>query len=110
MISDGEAVLPNLVRAATRQPVRAHRTIAMLRNGLGRLAEWFGAAECANYFRHAASRRRNMVAMMLAKNLDLHHLPGLAISPSPTNAHLIVDFDCRCCKGHKAVISCTTDT
>jgi transposase len=32
---------------------QAHRTIEALWNGLGSLAEWFGATECANYFRHA---------------------------------------------------------
>ena len=32
---------------------QAHRRIEALWNGLGRLAEWFGATECANYFRHA---------------------------------------------------------
>jgi transposase len=32
---------------------QAHRTLDALWNGLSRLSEWFGAAECANYFRHA---------------------------------------------------------
>lgn len=32
---------------------QAHRTLDALWNGLASLAEWFGAAECANYFHHA---------------------------------------------------------
>ena len=32
---------------------QAHRTLDALWNGLGRLSDWFGATECANYFRHA---------------------------------------------------------
>jgi transposase len=32
---------------------QAHRTIEALWNGFGRLAEWYDAAECANYFHHA---------------------------------------------------------
>jgi transposase len=39
------------LKARLRQ--QAHRTRDALWNGLGRLSEWFGAAECANYFRHA---------------------------------------------------------
>lgn len=32
---------------------QAHRTRDALWNALANLAEWFGVAECANYFRHA---------------------------------------------------------
>ena len=32
---------------------QAHRTLGALWSGLGRLSEWFGATECASYFRHA---------------------------------------------------------
>jgi transposase len=37
----------------TVRPQRCHITPKLAGHALGRLGEWFGAIECANYFRHA---------------------------------------------------------